>query len=253
MNNIRTAIIRPVLMGAGGMILSYFFMLVSAPITIIAGILYGIMGIVLGVLQPRSLWYAPLILLAPLAAVFIPMGMQVYFFLYPVVAAFTAAYLGMFAGAWWQRWQEGVVRDPEVAKRRKEQFRNFSTRYLLPFGLSFVGMFLYLFSMFIGYQLGLKFPLYIVAYPLIYAAMGALLALNNPHWLSTAIILCLLPVFYGVVIQLFQPGPDYQEGRSDGETVMLFVMIGTFLATALSGYLTARIRGRRFGGMAKGG
>jgi hypothetical protein len=44
------------------------------------------------------------------------MGTQVYLFLFPVEAAWGAAYQGMFAGACWQYGQGGVVVDPDVAK-----------------------------------------------------------------------------------------------------------------------------------------
>lgn len=246
MSTSRTTIIRPFLMGVGGMALSYSAMMASAPKTmaVATGVVYFIMGIVLGRLQPRSWRYAPLILVAPLALVFIPMGIQVYLFFFPVAAALGAAYLGTIAGAYWQRRLGSIASDPDAAKRRQEQFRDFSNRFLLPLSLGFAGMFLSMFSLFFGFMLGLEFPLYVVAYPLIYAAMGALLGMKNPHWLSTAFLLCLLPLLYWVVLQPLKHGLDFQTGGWEGHTAMLFVMLATFLLTALAGYAAARRAGR---------
>jgi hypothetical protein len=233
MKNLPTLIFRPLLIGAGGMLLIFFAMMGASPkATIItAAITFFILGAILGRLQPQSLWYAPLLVVAPLAIVFIPMGIGgVNLFLYPVATALGGAYAGMLAGAYW----------PDG----KGQFRDFSNRYLLPFGLGFVGMALCLFSMFFGYMLKVEFPMQVIAYPVIFAAMGALLGMKNPHWLTTALMLCLLPFLYWVVIPLFNSGgPEYQIGRFDGGIVMIFVILTTFLLTALAGYGAARRQG----------
>jgi hypothetical protein len=105
-------------------------------------------------------------------------------------------------------------------------------------------MFLSMFSLLFGFMLGLEFPLYVVAYPLIYAAMGALLGGKNPHWLRTALLLCLLPFLYWAVLMPIQHGLDFQAGGFEGNTAMLFVMLATVLLTALAGYAAARRRSK---------
>jgi hypothetical protein len=71
--------------------------------------------------------------------------------------------------------------------------------------------------------------------------MGALLGMKNPHWITTALMLCLLPFLYWIVLPLFnRGGSEYQIGRFDGGIVMIFVILATFLLTALGGYWTVR-------------
>jgi hypothetical protein len=70
-------------------------------------------------------------------------------------------------------------------------------KYLLPISLGFVGMVVAHIIILLGFGLGIKSPLYFIAYPIVYALIALLLTRRSPDWwLSNVICICLIPFIY---------------------------------------------------------
>jgi hypothetical protein len=70
-------------------------------------------------------------------------------------------------------------------------------KYLLPIFLGFVGMVVAHTIILVGFGLGIKYPLYFIAYPIVYALIAFLLTRRSPDWwLSNVICICLIPFIY---------------------------------------------------------
>ena len=70
-------------------------------------------------------------------------------------------------------------------------------KYLLPVSLGFAGMFMAHIIILIGFGLGIKYPLYFIAYPIVYALIAFLLTRRRPdRWFSDVLCICLIPFIY---------------------------------------------------------
>ena len=95
----------PFLIGVGVFIISFITMMSAPPLptSIVTIIIYLIAGLWVGKIQPKSIWYAPILMNIVIWFVFIPMGMEIWppiihiwYFLIPPVVALPSAYIGMF-------------------------------------------------------------------------------------------------------------------------------------------------------------
>lgn len=76
-------------------------------------------------------------------------------------------------------------------------------KYLLPILLGFVGMFMAHIIILMGFGFGIKFLLYVVAYPVVYTLLAFLLTRSNPQWwLSNSICILLIPLLYWYLLLL---------------------------------------------------
>jgi len=55
-------------------------------------------------------------------------------------------------------------------------------KYLLPITLGFAGMFIAHIIILLGFGSGIRFPLYFLAYPIVYSLIVFLLTRRNPKW-----------------------------------------------------------------------
>ena len=76
-------------------------------------------------------------------------------------------------------------------------------KFLLPISLGFAGMFMAHFIILLGFAFGIKFLLYVVAYPVVYTLLAFLLTRSNPQWwLSNSICVLLIPFIYWYLLLL---------------------------------------------------
>jgi len=62
---------------------------------------------------------------------------------------------------------------------------NTAKKFLLPLGLGFVGMFIAHIVIVVGFGVGIRFPIYFVAYPVVYVFIAMILTWGNSKlWLS---------------------------------------------------------------------
>jgi len=70
-------------------------------------------------------------------------------------------------------------------------------KYALPIVLGFVGMIVSHIIVLLGFGAGVHFPIYIVAYPIVYSVTALILSQSNPRlWLSDAALVCTIPFLY---------------------------------------------------------
>ena len=108
MNPILRAIMLPIGIGVGALLLAFIAMMSSSPLitSIFTAVVYLAGGFWMARLKINGLWYAPLFANAPIWIVFIPMGMQIWppaiqiwYFLIPPAVALVTAYIGLYVGA----------------------------------------------------------------------------------------------------------------------------------------------------------
>ena len=76
-------------------------------------------------------------------------------------------------------------------------------KFLLPISPGLAGMFMAHFIILLGFAFGIKFLLYIVAYPVVYTLLAFLLTRSNHQWwLSNSIFILLIPSIYWYLLLL---------------------------------------------------
>ncbi len=108
MNPILRALLVPVGIGLALCIVSFISMMSAPPIptAFLAALVYLGAGFWSGRLKIKLFWFTPLLIIAPIWIIFIPMGMEIWppvihiwFFLLPPGVALVSAYLGLFLSA----------------------------------------------------------------------------------------------------------------------------------------------------------
>jgi hypothetical protein len=70
-------------------------------------------------------------------------------------------------------------------------------KYLFRIGLGFMGMFIAHIFILIGFATGIKFPIYLLIYPIVYSLITLILTQRNPEfWLSNCILIFIIPFVY---------------------------------------------------------
>ena len=83
-------------------------------------------------------------------------------------------------------------------------------KYLLPISLGFAGKFMAHIIILMGFAFGIKFLLYVVAYPVVYTLLALLLTKSNPQWwLSNSICVLLIPSLYWYILLLISEKPPF--------------------------------------------
>jgi hypothetical protein len=224
-------ILYPVLMGVGAFIL--LFPVLSALLTpqwfyFFSGVLFYLLGVWLGSLQPQSLWYAPLLLnLVP------GLLMLSFPFLVPHKAALSglgimllASYLGMLLGSRFTLAAEGDARLHHIGE--------VLSHYLLPLAIGFFALAVMPLSWGLVYATGHYW--YFLLFPATYLLLVVLFARLREWWLSDALLLFLAPWLYWMV---FVPLRQYGKGLplSPFAQGMLFVMPVIVLLAVLAAYI----------------
>ena len=104
-------------------------------------------------------------------------------------------------------------------------------KYLLPISLGFAGMFLAHFIILLGFGFGIKFLLYVVAYPVVYTLLAFLLTRSNPQWwLSNSICILLIPSIYWYLLLWNSERPSLTIDTTFTDSAgMLLILPFTFL------------------------
>jgi|ERR1035437_66250 hypothetical protein len=107
-------------------------------------------------------------------------------------------------------------------------------KYLLPIALGFAGMFIAHIIILLGFGSGIRFPLYFLAYPIVYSLIVFLLTRRNPKWwFSNVICICLIPFIYWYVL-LWNDGKIHWTDAINvtDSSGMLLILPFTFLIAA---------------------
>ena len=68
---------------------------------------------------------------------------------------------------------------------------------MVPFLAGFLGMFICHFFVLLAFGSGVKFPIYIFVYPVVYPLLSVALTLKHQRlWLSNAVLVCTVPFLY---------------------------------------------------------
>jgi hypothetical protein len=111
-------------------------------------------------------------------------------------------------------------------------------KYLLPVALGFVGMVLAHILILLGFGLGIKYPLYFIDYPVVFALIGFVLTSRHPHWwISNVICICIIPFIYWYLL-LWKDGEFHFANAIEWKTSsgMILVLPFTLIVAALIAY-----------------
>ena len=116
-------------------------------------------------------------------------------------------------------------------------------KYLLPISLGFAGMFMAHIIILMGFAFGIKFLLYVVAYPVVYTLLALLLTRSNPQWwLSNSICVLLIPSLYWYILLLNSEKPPFTVKIifTDSSGMFLILPLTFVLAVFISFYVFKR-------------
>ena len=116
-------------------------------------------------------------------------------------------------------------------------------KYLLPISLGFAGMFMAHIIILMGFAFGIKFLLYVVAYPVVYTLLALLLTKSNPQWwLSNSICVLLIPSLYWYILLLNSEKPPFTVKIffTDSSGMFLILPLTFVLAVFISFYVFKR-------------
>ena len=116
-------------------------------------------------------------------------------------------------------------------------------KYLLPISLGFAGMFMSHIIILMGFAFGIKFLLYVVAYPVVYTLLALLLTKSNPQWwLSNSICVLLIPSLYWYILLLNSEKPPFTVKIifTDSSGMFLILPLTFVLAVFISFYVFKR-------------
>lgn len=117
-------------------------------------------------------------------------------------------------------------------------------KYILPLGLGFAGMFICHIFILIGFGVGIGYPIYVFAYPVVYLLIGIILAMRKPKlWLSDAIFINILPLLYWCALLWSDGKMNEQATLSLRESSgMLLIMPFTLALTCAVSFATSKIK-----------
>ena len=116
-------------------------------------------------------------------------------------------------------------------------------KYILPFILGFIGMFLCHLGLFLFYQGGIKFTAYIIVYPIVYPLLTIILSIiNSRHWFSNAIYLCAFPFLYWYILLLTDGRLNIKDFNLYESTGMSMIMLLTVGISVVSGFITFKLK-----------
>jgi len=116
-------------------------------------------------------------------------------------------------------------------------------KYLLPISLGFAGMFMAHIIILLGFAFGIKFLLYVVAYPVVYTLLALLLTRSNPQWwLSNSICVLLIPSLYWYILLWNSEKPPFTVKIifTDSSGMFLILPLTFVLAVFISFYVFKR-------------
>ena len=116
-------------------------------------------------------------------------------------------------------------------------------KYLLPISLGFAGMFMAHIIILMGFAFGIKFLLYVVAYPVVYTLLALLLTRSNPQWwFSNSICVLLIPSLYWYILLLNSEKPPFTVKIifTDSSGMFLILPLTFVLAVFISFYVFKR-------------
>ena len=109
-------------------------------------------------------------------------------------------------------------------------------KYLLPTSLGLAGMFVVHIIILLGFGFGIMFPLYFIAYPIVYALLAFFLTRRSSNrWLSTITCICLIPFVYWYVL-LWSDGKFHWADaiKLTESSGMLLILPFTFIVSAFT-------------------
>ena len=121
---------------------------------------------------------------------------------------------------------------------------NIARKVLLPVGLGFVGMFIAHILILLGFAVGIRFPIYIIAYPAVYTLMAVVLGLGNSTlWISDSVLVYAPPSLYWYLLLWSDGRLDLQAALTlERSSQMILVLPVSLGLSCLSTFLLSRLR-----------
>ena len=117
-------------------------------------------------------------------------------------------------------------------------------KYVLPIALGFAGMFACHILILTGFGSGIRFPIYIFTYPIVYPLLAAILTSRNAKlWVTDAILVNAVPFLYWYLL-LWSDGKVGLKAALSWQTssVMLLIMPVTIGLSLAVGFIVAKRR-----------
>lgn len=226
------------LIGVGGALMTFVIMnSFSKTITYtFVSVLYLLLGVWVSRLQTTNFLIAIILLNSVIWAVFTPMAIEIYFFIPLLILPPVFSALGLLLD---KKLHRDTVKSVNVGNVLQSVLSN----YVLPISLGFFGMFIVLFPMFFGFRMQSSIPVYVLAYPVVFMLIAALLSYNREQWLQDGLLICLIPVLYWMVLLPFKGNLDWSSfDYSNQSTVMFVLMPIVILLVLVTGFLVRRNR-----------
>jgi uncharacterized membrane protein len=110
--------------------------------------------------------------------------------------------------------------------------------------LGFLGMFIAHIVIITGFILGIRIPIYFVAYPIVYSLLGLLQTWSHPQrWISSSIFVHLLPWLFWYVLLWRDGRMNLEAAMNFSDSSQMIVILPLSLAlTCLSTFILSRYR-----------
>jgi hypothetical protein len=115
-------------------------------------------------------------------------------------------------------------------------------KYVLPVLCGFAGMFVAHFIILSGFGIGIKVPLYFIAYPLVFPLISYLLTLRNPNWwLTNTVGVHLFPFAYWISLLYYDGDLDLGKALKFNDSSCLLVVLPVSFLIAVLFYLSLSV------------
>ena len=112
-----------------------------------------------------------------------------------------------------------------------------SRKFVFPLLLGFMGMFVCHIFILIAFGIGVRFPIYVFAYPIVYSALATLLTITKRElWFSDGLLICIIPFLYWYLLLWSDNKINYESFNLLKDTGLLLIMPFTAILSFLVSY-----------------
>ncbi len=120
---------------------------------------------------------------------------------------------------------------------------NIRIKYILPFILGFIGMIICHVGLFLCWQAGIKFMVYIIVYPVVYSIMTIILTIRNYKlWFTNALYICLIPFLYWYYLLFTEDKLNVYSANIYNYSEMSIIILFTFGLSVLVSFIAKKTK-----------
>jgi 4-amino-4-deoxy-L-arabinose transferase-like glycosyltransferase len=114
-------------------------------------------------------------------------------------------------------------------------------KFVLPLFSGFLGMFVCHFLILLAFGSGVRFPIYLFTYPIVYPIIAILLTITKRElWLSNGLLICILPFLYWYLLLWSDGKINLKSFSFLKDTGMLAIMPVTALLSCFMSYFVGK-------------